>query len=1402
MEINKRLILNKTPKDMPYGAISCAKNMMVDDTGSFLTNDIGFKVGFSCTKEREVIVGVIPCNEEIVIFTYQPASQGASAQSHIYRKKDGQSAVEVGTVGNRVNWQHTPGTKITGSFTYNYKGELIIAFSEYKDDNSVSIPLKSLNLDSFNSNLSYSIEEEVPTYDSGSYIATNGSLVCGVYTFFVRFKVDKNNYTKWFQVTGDVNITQVALSKKYVHKYLTEATETATIQSTTGGSFNVNANKTSNKSIVVSLTFPPTNISALQLGYIVKRHSEVLGRLQGEYAIPSPASGQSTATLNITVSNNKYLEEISVDSFLENPHQFFNVKNIINYNNRLYIANYKEYPVVDYSANAAKIVPTINGNGVTPSTPDNPQNNNNTKKVYTFALYVLQHEYVDHTGWEENENVSYINIVTDKDGYLTDPKSFISDLATHLYHKPPYGTPVLWGDNGANYYLFLQHYVSPTPSGGTPSNSKDNVICIASSIGNEDYAIPPGWGWNFEVPDYKAKVVESTPNTYNIVIEYNNKSWVLTNGSGSSDRVAIVYYFKRADGDIAGDLYGFGNNWEHDRTPEPTSMPVEYVNTDDPAAYLASEGGVIPHDIHISITSIESSSVASYDNPDVGTSDVSGGEGVSPTTGANNRTLRPYQKYRFFVHYIRKDGSVTPGFEIPNSSLPGQTDSWTVASGSTVIIPKFRGNATNFNPNPNEFVGYFISYEDVESTVDSVYITRHQDSILFFTNAEYLYDIDTIRGNTININGTNITIDQTALSYIESRLTYNHLELKGISGSYAEKVAYVIKNLVNIYTNKVKTLYRLTKNIYDFNTAIGTQEYLPGFYTSEVIIQYIDAKQGNIAQGFVMDPSSTYVIGFNTISANDLGKPTVYKVDIKPVAMYSSLPLSAMSIKQDYQQAAVTFHTKKTTQVGKQVNVDDLYVNCFVSPDRLHDLLELEACYSAKPSKSYTNFNPNNTDIFDKTIYRSDVVSDESLVNAFRHFAANNYKNIFENKGKIINIVGIGLYFIVHTEYSIYVFDRTPKLTMKSQLDIPDVFDIDYQDIMPSNEGFGGLADKEESIITKHGYIWYDRVNKYIFNYENGKVTILSADINNFLKYINVTKVRFAEDIKNNRLLICIYTSVEVLVEEVSTTVTQIITLSYSFNTKSFISLHDYKFTNNYKTYNTSYLFDENTPIELYEFDNTKIVDYPLALRINHDYYFPYYTVRVSDPASVTAKSYIDIIFNNEYYASKAVESIKYLLSAISSPVNVYKITEEQLNRKFSGYEIKLYSDETDSGELDIKVDETNVNGLNNYKLPYFDKGSWNLNYFRNRITEIVNEAELNDSKTFKEYDPNTGIYADKDVPLDKLKEANRYLSVPDRADSSDMRSLIYGKYIVVRFIFANDTKVKLDGVDIITTKY
>jgi hypothetical protein len=331
---------------------------------------------------------------------------------------------------------------------------------------------------------------------------------------------------------------------------------------------------------------------------------------------------------------------------------------------------------------------------------------------------------------------------------------------------------------------------------------------------------------------------------------------------------------------------------------------------------------------------------------------------------------------------------------------------------------------------------------------------------------------------------------------------------------------------------------------------------------------------------------------------------------------------------------------------------------------------------------------------------------------------------------------------------------------------------------MPSNEGFGGLADKEEAILTKNGYIWYDRVNKLIFRYENGKVTILSSDINNFLKYITITRIKFAEDIKNNRLLICI-NCLKFVNDRLNPVVPTNITMSYSFNTNSFISLHDYKFTNNYRTYNKSYLFDENHPTKLFEFTNDSKVEYG-DLAFEEDYFFPYYGVRQTDPSTVTGKSYVDVIFNNDYFTIKSLECIRYILNSIDTAITPYKITEEYLDRRFSGNEIRIYTDETDSGDLNIAVDSAELNNPNNYNLPYFDKGCWNFNYFRNTILTPPTEQEVKNS----------------------LGPDVAYTDINKRLARSDNKSLIYGKYIVVRFIFNNDVNIKLDGLEIVTNKY
>ena len=1337
MEIVKKLILNKTPKDMPYGSISCAKNMMVDDTGSFLTNDIGFKEVFNVFIEeegtdednndyylfhREIIVGAIPCDKELVIFTHDPDNQ----KSYIYRKPDGVSI----NYHNKDDYQtsaiwHWSGGKITGTYTYNYKGELIIAFGEYDCPNDIKVPLRSLNLDTTDYNQTYNIEETIPKYDSSYIINTNGSLVCGVYTFFIRFNIDDYNHTKWFQITGDINITQEAQSKKYSHQYLDADSQLATEINL--ASVEVNSNGISNKGITINIAFTDSKFDKFQLGYIIKRNSDVSGRLQGEYVIEN-------FTQHISVVNNSFIDELSVDKLLENPHQFFNVKNVINYNNRLYISNYEEYPVEDLSDFALDENVSVN---VGESTRANTRSVSDSTNIVWDIRFNLNQKAGAEDRITPNKfyaGLSITNLVSDANGYLdADSKTKLIDtISSYLVILIRAWNDISWKDDtDTNLYWFVQ---------AANDNTVYGSICLAKKVNNspEEFS---GWGWNFNVPNYNVKITGTGKNTLDIIIECTvngvNKSWSLLGKNG--EHSCVLGY----QSNIA---MLFGNGVFH-------SSSDHTIKPDTANFYM-------PDDIDMVITAVNAVSEGTPKEED---DDTYNSGGILEDIGVNVRTLHPYQKYNFFIHYIRKDGSCTLGFPIALESKSYKLD-----SNKTVIIPRVSAKKPD-----SDYIGYFISYEDVESTVDCVYITgdtvNNAQKIISFTNAKYLYDLDTIRGDKLFIGGTEYTLHVDTTKYVENRLTFNHIETylddaSNLVLDNTNKVAYYTKQITSIYKNKAKVLYRLTKNIYVWEEEISDKDYLPAFYNYQIIVTYKNqAGTGSLGKEVIIDPASSFVTGF-VFDNLTRDSRTTYSASVERKEMYSNYPTQAMNIKEDFQQAAVTLQPKNGDTDLKPI----LRVNTLVSPDKLHDWLELKEAYKAKPSKRYTNFTADKIYKFDKTIYRSDVISDESLENNFRNFDVNNYKNILENKGKIVNIVGIGLYLIVHTEQSIFVFDRSPKLTTKSQLDIPDVFDIDYQDIMPSNEGFGGLYEKEEAILTKNGYIWFDRVNKMIFDFENGKINIISADINNFLKHLDIVKVRFAEDIIYNRILVCIY----FIKDNLQTSVT----LSYNFNTKSFISIHDYAFSHNFRTSDKSYVLNENNSETLYEFDNTVKVDYK-DLAVSYDSLFPYYPTNLEN---ITAKSYIDIIFNNEYYIIKALNSIRYLLNAIEDNISVYNITEEQLDRRFSGDALRIYSDETDSGDLDISVDKANINALTNYKYPYFYKGYWNLNYFRNKILDTVTESEVKNS-------------LGNDAVADDI---NKHFV------RSDNRSLIYGKYIVVRFIFNNDKPIKLDGVDINTNPY
>lgn len=203
-------------------------------------------------------------------------------------------------------------------------------------------------------------------------------------------------------------------------------------------------------------------------------------------------------------------------------------------------------------------------------------------------------------------------------------------------------------------------------------------------------------------------------------------------------------------------------------------------------------------------------------------------------------------------------------------------------------------------------------------------------------------------------------------------------------------------------------------------------------------------------------------------------------------------------------------------------------------------------------------------------------------------------------------------------------------------------------------------------------------------------------------------------------------------------------------------------------------------------------------------FYFDYEKPSLKSPSNIC--SYLDVIYNNDYNNSKSLESINYILNYFDNRYslnakNIYNVAEDGLRRRYAGYYLDVYTDETQAINLKLSdssndTDENNrdtFNHYNDYKFAKFDKGSWNFNYFRNgfnRGNTELSETELVRACNYIYYNPNTKQNEVHVITEEDLKKSPLY--------KSDNRSLIYGKYIVTRFIFNNDDaahRFKLENI-------
>ena len=331
MEIIPKLNIDKDIEFLETGSLCHASNIIVNDNNDGVSNE------HSITKllefeDNEKVVGYIACSDEFIIFT--------SNNKIIRYNERTKTSEEV-----KTNWIWEGG-KVFGTYTYNVNNELIIAITEISDNEKRKIPLKVINLNKpyFKENTNdnkYTLAPNVPKFNLVNHeLVSGGKIIKGVYNIFIRFKLG-TDYTNWFSIGYPINIYNRVFEviernvAGFVTKSVRDYEDGAHTISYEMGEYINDKSDFVNKQIKLNIDIN-NNINEyeyFQIGYSVstpKGSTEVFTTI--DYDINTSS----------VILDNYNKDNISFDELTRNVFNIYNVKTLCNYNNRLYLANYKE----------------------------------------------------------------------------------------------------------------------------------------------------------------------------------------------------------------------------------------------------------------------------------------------------------------------------------------------------------------------------------------------------------------------------------------------------------------------------------------------------------------------------------------------------------------------------------------------------------------------------------------------------------------------------------------------------------------------------------------------------------------------------------------------------------------------------------------------------------------------------------------------------------------------------------------------------------------------------------------------------------------------------------------------------------------------------------------------------
>lgn len=1419
--IVKELSLNKHPKDCKDLSLINARNIMVSNDFSCLQNELNITEHPTLQDylSNKILVGYIPCNTEVVLFTvsdadYNSLKSNRTAIDSIITRYDEESDEIIECLDNFK--YH--GGKIVGTFTYNVQNNLIIAIAESDTITGDIVPLRSINLGKFDEETkgtdreldaglhAVSPELILPKFTDFTYVP--GKTYKGWYYFFIRYKINNIDYTHWFPIGYPIFICDI--EKQTIFKYGFKSDYTSHLNNsvdryTLSGCIDYFSSKSNiaNETVDITLDNFDERYKFYQIGFICVAKDSSKAFRTNDISIEN-----TLFNLSISDTNSYNINDLILDNY-----NYYNVKNVINYQNRLYISNFKENanPIIS-KEELGKIKLTYNRklvslNDISYQLITTDSNNVISTEERSVDNIIDDYDVLEafpvYTGTDGNRTIDSIKIgqsfrysnsldnePTYEHGYLTTKGGnqipaelmMFKDSGHKCIHirteinGTPYQAHYESGLWGSTMHLYYNNFYEDIIVSGSGSNIGSNIAFINTNNSfkkrKHDKTLIPGEVYSFYI-HFVNKYGEATdgyriPNDYGLQ-NVQNVIIYAPDGSGSAEFPATNKIFND-DGSLNTD----------GATPHPRDGTISPARVYGAIAGMLANLSNIPNLYWFQIPNATIPSANTYfipfinDNGDVlykvPFEDCSyDGTIIKYPEYTLNFDLENFQlpegyigyyfSYEKFESTIKHRGILTKFDISTQAEIPQSGD-------NTVMYNDY--NSTDIDKIEN--VNFYSSSIDTDDNLDLDFnalilmknVVLHTNDTVYspnekveFANGKFPANLNRPEYSGTDINFTigldkfNLVIAGDVLknrsnigSAIEIKVTDTLKTLFGNNPSIFKSA--LVKITKNLYTNENKILIKFTDVYYE--TTSDTIEFgLNGCitYNNFIVFDYnrflfntqnnlvLSEKYGQYLPTDTLDVyevngnSATPLFIVKTFAGTGATPAKVAPLYYAQIFTYDIIFNEGKCFKNEpaiyYLQLEKTISDDKVTNQIKQFaeniitlpqNTIDLFENKYTSQDALNP-------------KTFVNYDTNKEyiDTYNKRVRRSNVIADESNENSWRVFPLEGYKDITENKGIITNIVGVGTTFLVHTEHSLFMFNRNNTLQTADkevQLAMPDIFDVDYKEVFTSDLGICGLQDRDAHIVDQFGYIFYDNDAHRIYKFGQGKIENIDLDIVQFLNKYKPYRIRFANDKESNRILLDLYfysTLSHIPQEE---------TLSFNYVINKWISFHDYVFDAAFTTKQMLYYLinrkDDNVNVYTHIYTINNLFNYKDPHNsIQNIYYNLFENIRENRQVNASANSVIDIICNPSYEHIKYLEYIAYKLYKINIDSNTYSPTPvEELKQPYSGNTLRVFNTEIDTGLLDILIDNESPNtgknrAIMNYKKPWWELGNWNFNYLRDK---------------------------------------------------------------------------------------